>query len=233
MARLPRVCLPGIPLHLIQRGNNRQPCFTSEHDFTIYTACLQEYAAKYQVDIHAWVFMTNHVHLLVTPTTPSGVSKMMQLVGQRYVRYFNDTHQRTGTLWEGRFRSCVVDAENYLLTCQRYIELNPVRAGMVDSPADYKWSSYHANALGKSIKMYTPHPVYLSLAYDKHTRIQTYQDLFRTGININESTMIRQATNKGLAIGSKRFAREIERLTGLRVTERQRGPLKYGVRAKT
>jgi len=130
MARLPRLCLSGIPQHIIQRGNNRQICFASNEDFAAYAYWLNEYSAKYEIAIHAWVFMTNHVHLLVTPGTTDGLSKMMQSLGRQYVRYFNYTYRRSGTLWEGRFKSCVIEAENYLLSCQRYIELNPVRAGI-------------------------------------------------------------------------------------------------------
>jgi putative transposase len=134
--------------HIIQRGTNRQPCFASDEDFVAYSHWLDECARKYAVSIHAWVFMANHVHLLMTPSTSDGVSKLMQTLGRYYVRYFNNTYRRTGTLWEGRFKSCVVDEENYLLVCQRYIELNPVRAGMVSAPEGYRWSSYRANGLG-------------------------------------------------------------------------------------
>jgi len=155
MARLPRLCLSGIPQHIIQRGSNRQACFASAEDFAAYANWLQECADKYDVAVHAWVFMTNHVHLLVTPSSSDGVSKMMQTLGRYYVRYFNNTYRRTGTLWEGRFKSCVIDAEEYLLTCYRYIELNPVRAGMVESPSDYAWSSYGANGLGIDTKLCT------------------------------------------------------------------------------
>ena len=128
MPRKPRFNLIGIPQHVIQRGNNRQVCFASDEDFAAYAHWLHEYSIKFQVSIHAWVFMTNHVHLLMTPATKDGISKLMQSLGRRYVQYFNYTYKRTGTLWEGRFKSCVVDADNYLLLCQRYIELNPVRA---------------------------------------------------------------------------------------------------------
>ena len=128
MARLSRLCPAGVPQHIIQRGNNRQACFAPDQDMAAYAHWLAEAAEKYQVSIHAWVFMTNHVHLLVTPSSKDGISKMMQTLGRQYVRYFNYIYQRSGTLWEGRFKSCVVDAEDYLLICQRYIELNPVRA---------------------------------------------------------------------------------------------------------
>ena len=224
MARLPRVCLPGIPQHIIQRGNNRQVCFASEQDFSAYAYWLHQYSQKYDVKIHAWVFMSNHVHLLVTPATKGGISSLMQTLGRHYVRYFNYTYKRTGTLWEGRFKSCVVDADNYLLICQRYIELNPVRAGMVGLPSQYHWSSYHANALGKQIDLWTPHPVYTKLGRSKVERIQVYQDLFQMHIPGKDLMFIRSATNKGLAIGNDKFKHEIEDLSGRRMMELKRGP---------
>ena len=224
MARLPRLCLPGIPQHIIQRGNNRQICFGSDDDMSAYAYWLEKYSLKYNVAIHAWVFMTNHVHLLVTPTTSEGISRMMQSLGRQYVRYFNFTYKRSGTLWEGRFKSCVIDADNYLLTCQRYIELNPVRANMVNSPADYRWSSYSANGLGKHINLHTPHEIYCQLGKSVGKRTKAYRDLFQ--VHIDEVTIsdIRKATYKGLALGNDRFKREIEKLTGRRLTELKRGP---------
>ncbi|MEZ9593140.1 transposase, partial [Shewanella sp. 10N.261.52.F9] len=150
MSRKPRANPIGIPQHIIQRGNNRQACFTSEQDFIAYTAWLKDYAKKFQVEIHAWVFMTNHVHLLCTPRENNAISQMMQSLGRQYVRYFNYTYKRSGTLWEGRYKSCLVQAEDYLLQLYRYIELNPVRANMVDDPCKYQWSSYQVNALGKA-----------------------------------------------------------------------------------
>lgn len=152
MARKPRLDLVGVPQHIIQRGNNRDICFVANDDYAAYTHWLQETSQKYDVAVHAWVFMTNHVHLLATPAVKGAVSKMMQSIGRRYVQYFNHTYRRSGTLWEGRFKSCLVDSEQYLLECYRYIELNPVRAGMVDEPSKYRWSSYCINALGKASK---------------------------------------------------------------------------------
>jgi len=223
MARLPRLCLPGLPQHIIQRGGNRQACFASQEDFAAYAYWLEKCANKYQVEIHAWVLMTNHVHLLATPETNSGVSKMMQDLGRYYVSYFNRTYQRTGTLWEGRFRSCVVDAEDYLLICQRYIELNPVRAGMVSKPEDYMWSSYRANGIGLSIKLCKPHKVYEALGSSQLERLRAYRALFDGHINENDLNCIRSACNKGLALGNDKFKREIEFLSGRRVTELRRG----------
>ncbi|MCW8903557.1 transposase [Sedimenticola sp.] len=158
MACFPRIRLPGIPQHVIQRDNNRWACFGLDEDFAAYAHWLEEYARQFDVAIYAWVFMTNHVHLLVPLVTVDGVSSLMQSLGRRYVRYFNYTYRRSGTLWEGHFKSCVVDAEDYVLLCQRYIELNPARAGMVMFPGDYRWSSYGANGLGRSVACWTPLP---------------------------------------------------------------------------
>ncbi len=157
------MCPIGIPQHVIQRGNNRQICFAGEEDFAAYANWLKDYSEKYQVEIHAWVLMTNHVHLLCTPRATNVVSLMMQSLGRQYVSYFNFNYQRTGTLWEGRFKSCLVQEDKYLLHLYRYIELNPVRAGMVEQPSDYSWSSYPINALGKKSELCTSHP---STAFD-------------------------------------------------------------------
>lgn len=224
MARLPRLCLPGIPQHIIQRGSNRQPCFASKEDFSAYAHWLDESSKKHMVAIHAWVFMTNHVHLLVTPSAPNGISKMMQTLGRHYVRYFNHAYRRTGTLWEGRFKSCVVDEEDYLLVCQRYIELNPVSAGMVPSPEKYHWSSYQANGLGCQAKIWTPHLVYQRLGGTVEKRAEAYRDLFVGHLDSEKLSMIRNATNKGMALGNDRFKRDIELLSGRRVTPLKRGP---------
>lgn len=224
MARLPRICLPDIPQHVIQRGNNRQACFGSDEDFSAYAHWLEEYARKFRVAIHAWVFMTNHVHLLLTPETDEGVSRLMQTLGRKYVRYFNYTYKRSGTLWEGRFKSCVVEAENYLLLCQRYIELNPVRAGMVEAPGDYTWSSYRANGLGQPARFWAPHPVYRQLGKTVTERTAAYRELFRGQLEATSLHQIRQASNQGMALGSDRFKQEIGRLAGRRVVVLKRGP---------
>ena len=224
MSRLPRLCLPGIPQHIIQRGNNRQICFGAEEDFAAYAHWLDDYSKKYRVAIHAWVFMTNHVHLMVTPETNDGVSKMMQMVGRQYVRYFNYHYKRTGTLWEGRFKSCVVDEENYLLICQRYIELNPVRAGMVSAPGDYAWSSYRANGFGQPTKLWTPHRIYNELGATTEQRTTAYREMFRGQLDAELLHQIRQATNQSLALGNDQFKREVERMSGRRVTLMKRGP---------
>jgi putative transposase len=224
MARLPRISLPGIPLHLIQRGNNRQVCFAAEADCAAYAHWLADYAQHYQVAIHAWVFMTNHVHLLVTPETEDGLSRLMQTLGRHYVRYFNYTYKRSGTLWEGRFKSCAVEEDNHLLVCQRYIELNPVRANMVSTPGQHKWSSYHANGLGKAMKMWTPHPVYRRLGNNTKERAKAYRALFRGHLDDKLLHEIRQTTQQGMVLGSDRFKQEVEQLSGRRVRTLKRGP---------
>jgi putative transposase len=149
MARLSRFVLPGQPQHIIQRGNNRQNVFFAEDDYRFYLEKLADACRKYDCRLHSYVLMTNHVHLLITPMTETGIGKVMQSLGRSYVQYVNFRHRRTGTLWEGRYRATLLDSERYLLTCHRYIELNPVRAGMVADPAAYPWSSYRHNALGE------------------------------------------------------------------------------------
>ncbi len=217
MARLPRIAPVGIPLHVIQRGNNRQVCFTSDEDCVAYIGWLKEYAAKYEVDVHAWVLMTNHVHLLCTPRQEGAVSRLMQSLGRRYVRYFNHEYGRTGTLWEGRYKSCLVQAETYLLEVYRYIELNPVRANMVRDPGDFAWSSYQINALGRVSDLCTPHPEYLRLGKSKEERLRHYRGLFEHHVDGGVLAEIRGGVNSGMAIGHDRFKDEIEALTGRRV----------------
>lgn len=223
MARLHRVCPIDIPQHIIQRGNNKQLCFTAVRDFAVYIDWLKDYAKRYQVDIHAWVLMTNHVHLLCTPHTPNAISFMMQSLGRKYVRYFNHSYSRTGTLWEGRYKSCLVEADEYLLKLYRYIELNPVRAGMVDVPANYHWSSYQINALGKHSDLCTPHPLYMALNDDADMRRIAYRALFSSHLDGELLDNIRVASNKGMAIGCDRFKQQIEQLTGRRMTAQKMG----------
>jgi len=224
MARRLRICPVGIPQHIIQRGNNRQVCFAGEVDFAAYTQWLTEASKHYRVEVHAWVFMTNHVHLLATPLQEGAVSAMMQYMGRRYVRYFNSVYQRSGTLWEGRFKSSLVHSASYLLTCQRYIELNPVRARMVSQPGDYHWSSYHAHARGINSELWTPHEQYMGLGQTKVSRLMAYRELFEELIPKDEIQLIRQSVNKGVPLGNERFRTEIERLTGIRQHALKPGP---------
>jgi len=227
MARLPRLCPIGTPQHIIQRGNNRQVCFNGDEDMAAYAHWLKVFSEKYRVDIQAWVFMTNHVHLLATPNTLNAVSLMMQSLGRQYVRYYNYTYKRSGTLWEGRYKSCIVQTSEYLLQCYRYIELNPVRAGMVELPDEYRWSSYPCNAMGKVSDLITPHPEYLSLGATDAVRQQAYRELFRYHLDDGRLDDIRSSVSKGLALGNERFKLQIEanyqrRVTALKVGRKPR-----------
>ena len=223
MARLPRITPVGIPVHIIQRGNNRQACFASDEDHRAFTGWLKVYSKKCSVEVHAWVQMTNHVHLLCTPLQEGAIGKMMQGLGRRYVQYFNYQYQRSGTLWEGRYKSCLVQAVDYLIEVYRYIELNPVRAGLVVDPGEYRWSSYQVNALGKTSDLCTPHSEYLALGSGAVERQSNYRSLFLFQVDGNLLEEIRSNTNKGMAIGHDRFKEEIAVLTGRRVLPKKRG----------
>jgi putative transposase len=210
MPRAPRFDLVGVAQHVVQRGNDRQPCFFRDADYQRYLQDLREAALKHGCAVHAYVLMTNHVHLLVTPTAAGAVGRMMQAVGRRYVRYVNDAVGRTGTLWEGRYKACLVDSEAYVLACYRYIELNPVRAAMVAAPADYRWSSHRANALGAHDALLTPHPSYLAIATDRAVRQQVYAETVAAAISDEALASIRAAVQRQGALGSERFRARIE-----------------------
>ncbi|MDD5330927.1 MAG: transposase [Sulfuricella sp.] len=205
MPRRPRIKLAEIPQHLVQRGVNREPCFFAEEDYHCYLHWLQEAAGDWHCVIHAYVLMTNHVHLLITPATAQGLAKLMQSVGRRYVQYINRHYKRSGTLWEGRFKSSVIQAESYLLTCQRYIELNPVRADMVNDPGEYRWSSYRHNGLGQPDPRITEHPLYRSLGLDDESRRAAYRALFRSQLDDEAIGDIRLAIAQGQPLGNERF----------------------------
>lgn len=224
MARLARYAPADVPQHIIQRGNNRQVCFARNEDMAVYSAYLQEALDVYRVQCHGWVLMTNHVHLLCTPPADTSISNMMQLLGRKYVRYFNREYGRTGTLFEGRFKSCPVQTERYLLNCLKYIELNPVRAGMVKDPAEYHWSSYQANGLGKVIKQWTPHPEYLRLGATEQERQFHYRQIVQQAVDGALMDEIRTCAQKGLALGSDRFKDEIEKLGNRRQRLMKPGP---------
>ncbi|TZF82924.1 transposase [Cognatilysobacter lacus] len=223
MARLPRLDLPGIPQHVVQRGNDRQPCFARDEDYQHYRQELGEAALKHGCELHAYVLMTNHVHLLVTPSTPGGVSRMMQAIGRRYVACFNSRYRRTGTLWEGRFKSALVDSDRYVLACYRYIELNPVRAHMVADASEYPWSSFHANALGRPEARVRPHPSWTALGTSDQERRCAYIALVRAGISDDEQAALNRCTAQQKAWGGERFRKEIEALVGRTVELRTAG----------
>jgi len=215
--------LAGVPAHVIQRGNNRDACFFHEDDYRFYRQCLAEACRRYGVDLHAYVLMTNHTHLLMTPACPEGISRVMQSLGRRFVQYMNKTYRRTGTLWESRHKASLVDAERYLLACYRYIELNPVRAGMVEHPADYPWSSYRANAYGEAESTVTAHPLFIALAQTAEERRETYRELFRVGLSAELLHQIRTAANFAVPLGNDRFKAQVERALGRSTGRAARG----------
>ena len=223
MARLPRLNLPGVPQHVVQRGNNRQVCFFSDEDYTVYLDKLKHYSRKYNVAVHSFVLMTNHVHLLLTPQESDGVSRLIQSLGRYYVRYVNQAYGRTGTLWEGRYKSALIDSEKYFLTVSRYIEMNPVRADMVGHPAEYPWSSYHKNALGKPIEFITPHALYQALEKTDKSRQQAYRTLFEDEVSDLTLEEIRNAINKAWVLGDNCFKKQIEKQTGRSVSPKPKG----------
>jgi putative transposase len=223
MARRARYFLADQPLHVIQRGNNRQPVFFAEADYARYRDWLAVAAAEYGCAIHGYVLMTNHVHLLATPHTPESLPRTMQALGRRFVRYVNTIHGRTGTLWEGRYRAAPIDSEAHFLACCRYIELNPVRARMVRHPRDYRWSSYCAHAHGTSDTLVSDHDIYCRLGTNQTARQAAYRALFRAALDADFLDALRAATNGGWALGDARFHRQVADALGRRVRPLPRG----------
>ena len=223
MPRKPRIYLPGVPCHVIQRGNNREACFFSADDYHFYLECLQDACNMNDVSVHAYVLMTNHVHLLMTPESADGISRVMQSIGRRYVQSINKTYHRCGTLWESRHKSCLIDAEHYLLACYRYIEMNPVAAQMVKHPGDYRWSSYPVNAYGKTSILITPHPLYLQLGLSLQDQQRSYRELFTTVLDDTKVHAIRSAARFSTPLGDERFRRQIEIASGQKSGYAKRG----------
>ena len=223
MPRRARLAIAGIPWHIIQRGNNRSVCFYAAEDYLKYLDTLHELSLKYGCAIHAYVLMTNHVHLLLTPSKTMSASLLMKHLGQRYVQYINRSYRRSGTLWEGRFRSCLTQSEEYVLACYRYIELNPVRAAMVEKPEQYRWSSHRANGAGTVDRLVTPHTEYLKLGRTDNERCRAYLALFKAHLDTPRLNQIRQATNGNYALGNARFKVEIEQALKRRATPRKGG----------
>lgn len=232
MPRRPRVHLPDVPLHIVQRGHNREPCFFAEDDYLSYRHWLGEALTATQSVLHAYVLMTNHVHLLLSVRDANAVPALMISLGRRYVQYINRSYRRTGTLWDGRYKSSLVQAETYFLACQRYIELNPVRAAMVDDPANYRWSSYRHHALGRSDKSLAPHTTYMALGCTDAERQKAYRDLFRSALGAEVIADIRQAVNQAQPLGDSRFYATISRITGLRREPKPRGRPKGALRSE-
>jgi putative transposase len=207
MPRAARIVVPGVALHIVQRGNNRAACFFSDSDRLAYLRLLLEYSRQVGCAVHAYCLMTNHVHLLVTPQASDACGLLMKHVGQHYVEHVNRVHARTGTLWEGRFKSSLVASAEYVLACYRYIELNPVRAGLSEHPRSHPWSSYRANAEGAADSLLEPHPYYTALEDDPDRLRRTYRQLFDAPMETELLSEIRAALRAGTALGSKRRGR--------------------------
>ena len=205
MARQPRFIVPEVAVHIVQRGNARMACFREDNDFLVYLSELARRSAKFACALHAYCLMPNHVHLLVTPKEPDGCAGMMKELSQGFARYFNDKYERTGTLWEGRFRSCVAESARYVLACYRYIELNPVRAGIVAHPSLYPWSSYAGNSGTGNAAMLTPHAEWLALATEVRARHVVHRTLLEERLDRNALDAIREATSGGFPLVSEEF----------------------------
>ena len=223
MARLPRLTVPGYPHHIIQRGNNRQAIFAATRDYELLLELLNEHARAQKVALHGYVLMSNHFHLLATPETTEGIPQMMQAVGRRYVRNFNLRHGRTGTLWEGRYKSTLIEAERYLLACMVYMDLNPVRAGMVADPADYPWSSHHHYVGRRADRLVTPHPLYWELGNTPFARDAAYAGLIGAGIGQDQQRALTDSALRGWALGSADYVADLQRRTERRVAPGRAG----------
>ena len=223
MPRQARLVLPDVALHIVQRGHNRQACFRHETEHLVYLTLLHDLSTKSSCALHAYCLMTNHVHLLLTPSVAHACAELMRNLGQRYVQYFNRRYERSGTLWEGRFRSCLVDSAQYVLACYRYIERNPVRAGMVPSASAYRWSSHNGNAGRVHNKLLSHHPEFLALSRDEGSRHAAYQQLFDEGDEPGFLAAIREATNGGFPLLGEALKAQVA-ATGRRLEPRKPGP---------
>lgn len=223
MARLPRLVIPHQPHHLIQRGNDRQDIFRDQEDFQHFLQWLKDGARQFGVAVHAYVLMSNHVHLLTTPQDEQGLSRLMQWLGRYYVPYFNHKYGRTGTLWQGRYRATIIDSESYFLACSSYIELNPVRAGIANAPEAYVWSSYLHHVGLKSDPLITDHKLYWALGNTPFERELAYRALVTQGLGEQALAEIRHATTKGWALGRAEFIEDMERKAGRRICPAKRG----------
>ncbi|MCX8522250.1 MAG: transposase [Rhodoferax sp.] len=223
MARLARLGFPGLPHHVIQRGHNRQPIFQSAADYQFMRDLLRESASAAAVEVHAYVLMPNHFHLLLTPRTEPALPQLLQTIGRRYVRYFNSAAQRSGTLWDGRYRSTILQAERYLLPCMASIDLNPVRAALCHEASDYPWSS-HLHYIGRQPeKWLTPHPLFWALGNTPFAREAAYAALVASGVGVQQQQSLTDATLKGWALGDAAFLQRLQKDTPRRLTKGQAG----------
>lgn len=223
MARLPRYTVINQPQHIMQRSRDGQSIFIEQPDYQYYHDCLEAAAYNYHLRVHAYVLMPDHVHILASPGNADSVSRTVQSIGRNYVQYFNESYGGEGTLWEGRYRATVIDDKPYLLPCSRYIELNPVRAGLVRGPRDYHWSSYAHNALGRNDPMISPHREYRNLGKSYAERSAAYRALFKQKLSKAIVAEITEATLKGWALGDSKFAARIEKISGRRASQLPKG----------
>lgn len=223
MARKPRLLIADIPYHVLQRGNNKNVIFFSEQDYTFFLDVLQEAKSKHPCYIYSYCFMKNHFHLLIEPKEKDNISLLMKLLGAKYVHYINRTYKRTGTLWEGRYRCSMIDRELYFLTCLRYIEMNPVRAGIVSLPELYRWSSYRVRAFGENNQIIDLDPWYKGLGKDAQERQFIYRKFFRNSLPDSNLDLIREKTNRNRIIGDTYFTEQIEKIIGRKVIIREPG----------
>jgi len=223
MPRKPRFIIPGVPVHVVQRGRSREPVFYDDADYQVYLSRLKEAAEKYQCQIHAYVLMTNHIHLLATPSDAQSITRMMQHIGRHFVPYFNHTYGGSGSIWEGRYKANLVQEESYLLTCMRYIELNPVRANMVSTPEQYQWSSFHRNGQGEKDDLVIPHNLYQKLGKTEELRRAAYMGLFEGHVDDNDLIEIRAAWQTGTPLGNDCFRQKVESKLGCKVGQARRG----------
>jgi putative transposase len=233
MPRKPRFIVPGLPVHAVQRGHNRSPVYFDDFDYLEYLRCLRQSAEANGCIVHAYVLMTNHVHLLMTPERQDSVGRLFQGVGRHYVRYINTTYQRHGSLWEGRYKCNIIESQAYLLACMRYIEMNAVRAGVVDHPAKYRWSSYAANALGESNAIVSPQAEYTALGRSAVECQAAYRGLFDEPDCLQQLEFFRTALQTGTPLGNDKFKGEIEAVLGLGVGHARRGRPKTVKQSKT
>ena len=223
MPRKPRFFIPGVAVHIVQRGHSRNPVFFDTSDYHTYLSYLHDAVERYECKLHAYVLMTNHVHLLLTPDSKDGASRVMQSVNRLYVPYINYTYGSSGSIWEGRFKASMINHDEYLLTCMRYIELNPVRAGMVQTPEKYRWSSYGVNAWGDKSVFIVPHDLYISLGNSAEFRQQSYRELFNAHLDRETLSDIRKACNTGTPLGNDRFREKVENKLQCRIGYNCRG----------
>ena len=231
MPRNPRFYLPSVPVHIVQRGHSRDTVFFEAQDYATYAYWVKEASKKYCVAVHAFVLMTNHIHLLMTPREGRDVSLFMQFVGRRYVPYINHKYGKSGSIWEGRYKASLVQEETYFLTVMRYIELNPLRAGMVELPGQYRWSSFCHNIGTRKIGFITPHPIYHGLGDNEKARQQAYEELFKGHIDEIDMKRIREAWQTGTPLGNDYFRERVEQQLRCKVGTARRGrPVKPDIK---